>query len=176
LCFERRFSKQNNVIRLRSNMFSPPNLWAGYATELIEMSSLEKTQVRHICSQFWHFRGTLGTPSLNTDVPWHTAPRMGELMWPIILCTCSNEVVTLFQHFFSSERSHMVLAVHCWGLYHWKLPALMKCRNRNIPLDQGCGVGVGVAKESEVFGWTRIPNNTRSRSRIFMSDSGRLIE
>jgi len=27
-------------------------------------------------------------------------------------------------------------------------------------------------KESEVFGWSRIPNNTRSRSRIFLSDFG----
>jgi len=26
-------------------------------------------------------------------------------------------------------------------------------------------------KESEIFGWSRIPNNTRSRSQIFLSDS-----
>jgi len=38
LCFERRFSKQNIVIRLKSNIldpqiFKPPlNFWAGYAT------------------------------------------------------------------------------------------------------------------------------------------------
>jgi len=36
LCFERRFSKQNSVIRLKSNILvppnSPPNFWAGYAT------------------------------------------------------------------------------------------------------------------------------------------------
>ena len=38
LCFERRFSKQNSVIRLKSNTFAPkiffppPNFWAGYAT------------------------------------------------------------------------------------------------------------------------------------------------
>jgi len=36
-CFERRFSKQNSVIRLKSNIlspkfFPPPNSWAGYAT------------------------------------------------------------------------------------------------------------------------------------------------
>jgi len=27
-------------------------------------------------------------------------------------------------------------------------------------------------KESEVFGWSRIPTNTGSRSRIFLSDYG----
>jgi len=38
LCFERRFSKQNSVIRLKSNIlahtkfFAPPNFSAGYAT------------------------------------------------------------------------------------------------------------------------------------------------
>jgi len=37
LCFERRFSKQNSVIRLKSNIlaprkFFPPKLWAGYPT------------------------------------------------------------------------------------------------------------------------------------------------
>ena len=31
-CFERRFSKQNSVIRLKSNILPPPNSWAGYAT------------------------------------------------------------------------------------------------------------------------------------------------
>jgi len=33
LCFERRFSKQNSVIRLKSNILPPPNFWAGYATD-----------------------------------------------------------------------------------------------------------------------------------------------
>jgi len=33
------------------------------------------------------------------------------------------------------------------------------------------GVETRVA-ESEVFGWSRIPDNTGSRSRIFLSDSG----
>jgi len=32
LCFERRFSKQNTVIRLKSNILPLPNFWAGYAT------------------------------------------------------------------------------------------------------------------------------------------------
>jgi len=32
LCFERRFSKQNSVIRLKSNIWLPQNFWAGYAT------------------------------------------------------------------------------------------------------------------------------------------------
>jgi len=32
LCFERRFSKENSVIRLRSNILLPPNFWASYAT------------------------------------------------------------------------------------------------------------------------------------------------
>jgi len=34
LCFERRFSKQNSVIRLKSNILAPQNFWAGYATGL----------------------------------------------------------------------------------------------------------------------------------------------
>jgi len=38
LCFEKRFSKQISVIRLKSNIlsppiFRPPNFWAGYATD-----------------------------------------------------------------------------------------------------------------------------------------------
>jgi len=39
LCFERRFSKQNSVIRLKSNslppqiFWPPPKFWAGYATD-----------------------------------------------------------------------------------------------------------------------------------------------
>jgi len=32
LCFERRFSKQNSVICLKSNILASPNFWAGYAT------------------------------------------------------------------------------------------------------------------------------------------------
>ena len=32
LCFERRFSKQNSVIRLKSNILPPPKFWAGYVT------------------------------------------------------------------------------------------------------------------------------------------------
>jgi len=32
LCFERRFSKQINVIRRKSNILAPQNFWAGYAT------------------------------------------------------------------------------------------------------------------------------------------------
>jgi len=33
LCFERRFSKQNSVIRLKQSILAPPNFWAGYATD-----------------------------------------------------------------------------------------------------------------------------------------------
>ena len=32
LCFERRFSKQNSVIRPKTNILAPPKFWAGYAT------------------------------------------------------------------------------------------------------------------------------------------------
>ena len=32
LCFERRFSKRNSVIRLKLNILPPPKFWAGYAT------------------------------------------------------------------------------------------------------------------------------------------------
>jgi len=34
LCLERRFTKQNSVIRRKSNIFAPPNVWAGYAIGL----------------------------------------------------------------------------------------------------------------------------------------------
>jgi len=32
LCLERRYSKQNSDISLKSNILAPPNFWAGYAT------------------------------------------------------------------------------------------------------------------------------------------------
>ena len=32
LCFERRFSKQNSVVRLKSYILALLNFWAGYAT------------------------------------------------------------------------------------------------------------------------------------------------
>ena len=34
LCFERHFSKQNSVVRLKSNILPPPKFWAGYATDV----------------------------------------------------------------------------------------------------------------------------------------------
>ena len=42
LCFDRRFLKQNSVIRLKSYTFAlpifcPPNFWAGYATVLLQV-------------------------------------------------------------------------------------------------------------------------------------------
>ena len=39
LYFERLFSQQNNVIRLKSNILAPPNFWAGYATEICSSGS-----------------------------------------------------------------------------------------------------------------------------------------
>ena len=35
LCFERRYSKQNSVIHLKSNIPPPKKIWAGYATGCI---------------------------------------------------------------------------------------------------------------------------------------------
>jgi len=35
LCFERRFSKQNGVIRLKSPILATPNFWSGYATATV---------------------------------------------------------------------------------------------------------------------------------------------
>jgi len=32
LCYERRFSEQSSVIRLKQTFWSPSNIWAGYAT------------------------------------------------------------------------------------------------------------------------------------------------
>jgi len=47
LCFERRFSKQNSVIRVKSNILAPkkffwfpPNFWAGYATVVSHCAQL----------------------------------------------------------------------------------------------------------------------------------------
>jgi len=42
LRFEKRFSKQNSVIRLIIH-FSPPNFWAGYATVALQVPILPKT-------------------------------------------------------------------------------------------------------------------------------------
>jgi len=36
---------------------------------------------------------------------------------------------------------------------------------------QGCGIGSRSHKELEVCGWSQIPNNTGSGSRIFLSNS-----
>jgi len=42
LCFEKRFSEQNSVICLKSNILAPPNFWAGYATDREFHTSLIK--------------------------------------------------------------------------------------------------------------------------------------
>jgi len=53
LCFERRFSIQNSVIRLKSNILAPPNFlaplnfWAGYVTE----SEQRKKERSSVCEQ-----------------------------------------------------------------------------------------------------------------------------
>jgi len=44
LCFERRFSKQNSVIRLKSNIYAPSNFWAGYTT--VTQASLGSQTIR----------------------------------------------------------------------------------------------------------------------------------
>jgi len=51
LCFERRFSKQNSVIRLQSNILplqkflAPPSFWAGYATGHEKPQSIKRPTV-----------------------------------------------------------------------------------------------------------------------------------
>jgi len=35
LCFERRYPKQNTVIRPKSNILPPKKFWAGYATDVL---------------------------------------------------------------------------------------------------------------------------------------------
>jgi len=42
LYFERRFSKQNSVIRLKSNIWPPPFFWAGYATAVFYPFTLQE--------------------------------------------------------------------------------------------------------------------------------------
>jgi len=34
LCFEKHFSNQNSVVRLKLSILAPPKFWAGYATGL----------------------------------------------------------------------------------------------------------------------------------------------
>jgi len=57
LCFERRFSKKNSVIRLKSNILTPsdfsstPNFWAGYATDCI-YSGVEVSLVNNNVSSY----------------------------------------------------------------------------------------------------------------------------
>ena len=50
-----------------------------------------------------------------------------------------------------------------------KPPSMLSSNVQSIdlPMEQGCGRSRS-CKESEVFGWSRIPNNTGSRSRIFV--------
>ena len=40
LCFERRYSKQNSVICLKSSLLTPSLFWTGYATARIVLKSL----------------------------------------------------------------------------------------------------------------------------------------
>jgi len=40
MCFERRCSKQNRVIRLKSSISPPTNFWAGYPTAVIRSSDV----------------------------------------------------------------------------------------------------------------------------------------
>jgi len=44
LCFERRFSKQNSVIRLESNILASPNFWAGYAIDGTYTAGVRRTR------------------------------------------------------------------------------------------------------------------------------------
>jgi len=61
LCVERRFSKQNSVIRLKSNIcppkfFGPPNFWAGYATATMAF----KTESKEICPALLFSQSVVG--------------------------------------------------------------------------------------------------------------------
>jgi len=41
LGFERRFSKQNSVIRLKSNILAPPKFWAHYAVNVLVLPTFK---------------------------------------------------------------------------------------------------------------------------------------
>ena len=47
LCFERRFSIQNSVLHLKSNILPPPNFWAGYVTDFNRNSQFR------VCCKKW---------------------------------------------------------------------------------------------------------------------------
>ena len=42
LCLERRYPKQNSVIRLKSNILPNPNFWAGYIASVYVSVALPK--------------------------------------------------------------------------------------------------------------------------------------
>jgi len=67
LCIESRFSEQNSVIRLTSNILAPPNIcpppnfWAGYATDQSKYATVQPcwyypyvlfTSVTYLCLCF----------------------------------------------------------------------------------------------------------------------------
>jgi len=56
LCFERCFSKQSSVIRVKLKILPPPNVWAGYATGcrinwFIAETSIAETKISFVCVQ-----------------------------------------------------------------------------------------------------------------------------
>jgi len=60
LCFERRYPKQNSVIRLKSRIlaptfYSPPNFYSGYATSLWCNKHLPGQSANIQCFEFFHF-------------------------------------------------------------------------------------------------------------------------
>ena len=58
LCFERRFSKENSVICLKSNILAPPQI-SGLATPLLATPTTNKSQFENYCQVSWsHLNNT----------------------------------------------------------------------------------------------------------------------
>jgi len=63
LCFERRFSKQNKVIRLKSNIFPQKNFWAGYVTGAPMLALPASTPDKPFTSSVSYQAGVNGAPT-----------------------------------------------------------------------------------------------------------------
>ena len=67
LFFERRYPKQNSVIRLKSKIFAPQKFWAGYATGV---AAFMCKYCRYISAEFCRYETSPYRP-IYTGMPMH---------------------------------------------------------------------------------------------------------
>jgi len=71
LCFERRFAKQNSVIRLKSKLLAPPNFCADYAIVLTTLRTpmvLTYHEFKTVCLSSVQKRTHNGQSTPNVDL------------------------------------------------------------------------------------------------------------